>query len=685
MKPNLIINLVPYRIISDGIDLHFSSENKTGQKIAKKWIPSEFRENVPYDEAENTYWSFENLPNSITVNFEFFKQTVDDKNHRYFLKRIFTQLLYKHFQRHGFIIGRSYIGDVRIWIPTPIQQPLNNNYEIFDKYSVRVDVDAFGKNSGVFISYDGQSFISRQPLEQIDLRDPNLIGKIICNNHVYSKNDDDFPIDINQCRIVYNKKIEDALGIKLVKRRLQNKYLDYYNKVNDFYKQYLSGKPIGECFEVLTGGFVQVPDFDVSFVDEECNLLEFKNHVRNVNVYDGLKQAGGPYDAPLLNDLQFLFIFMERDKEVANKLFSFLNKGLKNFPGLEKYVSVPFNVDSLLSLQLKNEQDIVREVREWLENGKFDPTKKYFVIYVSPISKDDEDANQKKVYYKIKEELLKREISSQVVFKDNLEQEAFNFYLPNIAVAILAKLGGIPWRLPYPLKKDLVVGIGAYRNAETNDTLLGTAICFRNDGQFQEFKVFPAEDIDQLGNSLKESILNFVKTSGECSRLIIHYYKALGPKERNILDKVMKQLDVDVPYFFVTVNDTESRDYVVFDDSFDGRMPVSGTFVRLRFNEFLLCNNTRYESYTGQKLLGYPFPVKVKVRSQPTDLSKDFGKVKEILNQVYEFSRIYWKSIRQRNKPVTIEYSEIIAKVVSQFDNKKLPQSQIASKSLWFL
>jgi len=350
-----------------------------------------------------------------------------------------------------------------------------------------------------------------------------------------------------------------------------------------------------------------------------------------------------------------------------------------------KYVSVRFEVDFAKSLKLQKEQAIIKEVSNWLSHTVFDSDKKYFVLYISPINKNEENEDRSVIYFQMKELLLEKDISSQVIYKDNLGKDAFNFYLPNIAVAILAKLGGIPWRLPYPLKKDLIIGIGAERSIDTGSNLIGTAICFRNDGQFEEFKVFPSDDIKQLGESLKNSIREFSEISDGCNRLIIHYYKALGSEERTILDSVMKQLNVDVPYVFVTVNDTESKDYVVFYEDFDGRMPISGTIVRLRFNEFLLCNNTRYGSLTGQKLMGYPFPVKVKITSQPRELTHDFVTVKEILNQVYEFSRIYWKSIRQRNKPVTIEYSEIIAKVVSKFENKKLPDSRTATRSLWFL
>jgi hypothetical protein len=46
---------------------------------------------------------------------------------------------------------------------------------------------------------------------------------------------------------------------------------------------------------------------------------------------------------------------------------------------------------------------------------------------------------------------------------------------------------------------------------------------------------------------------------------------------------------------------------------------------------------------------------------------------------------MYWKSVRQRNKPVTLEYSEIIAKMICFFENNTLPKNAITHKTLWFL
>jgi hypothetical protein len=45
--------------------------------------------------------------------------------------------------------------------------------------------------------------------------------------------------------------------------------------------------------------------------------------------------------------------------------------------------------------------------------------------------------------------------------------------------------------------------------------------------------------------------------------------------------------------------------------------------------------------------------------------------VKELIDQVYQFSRIYWKSVKQQGLPVTIKYPEMIAEIIPHFNDPK--------------
>jgi hypothetical protein len=50
---------------------------------------------------------------------------------------------------------------------------------------------------------------------------------------------------------------------------------------------------------------------------------------------------------------------------------------------------------------------------------------------------------------------------------------------------------------------------------------------------------------------------------------------------------------------------------------------------------------------------------------------------------VYQFSRIYWKSVSQQSLPVTIKYPEMVARMFPYFQRSSMPQ--FGKSNLWFL
>ena len=64
--------------------------------------------------------------------------------------------------------------------------------------------------------------------------------------------------------------------------------------------------------------------------------------------------------------------------------------------------------------------------------------------------------------------LLDKGISSQFVSNSSIKEPNFHYALPNIAIAILAKLGGIPWKLYNKRYNELVIGF----NTDLDNCLL---------------------------------------------------------------------------------------------------------------------------------------------------------------------------------------------------------------------
>lgn len=65
------------------------------------------------------------------------------------------------------------------------------------------------------------------------------------------------------------------------------------------------------------------------------------------------------------------------------------------------------------------------------------------------------------------------------------------------------------------------------------------------------------------------------------------------------------------------------------------------------------------------------------------ELLEDTELIEKLIDQVYQFSRMYWKSVSQQNIPVTIAYPEMVAKIFAYFKQPYIPE--FGTDNLWFL
>ncbi len=169
--------------------------------------------------------------------------------------------------------------------------------------------------------------------------------------------------------------------------------------------------------------------------------------------------------------------------------------------------------------------------------------------------------------------------------------QGFKWSLTNMSVAILAKLGGIPWMLSTLPKEELVVGVGAFRHPD-GVQFLSSAFCFNNTGHFNEFDYFMKHETDVMAGKIAAKVKDFATTYGNPSRLIIHFYKErmsqeeIAPIEAALQDL---QLPNPIPIFIIHVNKTEAKDLIAYDlDWINNWMPYSGTYIGNRQQEILI-------------------------------------------------------------------------------------------------
>ena len=110
---------------------------------------------------------------------------------------------------------------------------------------------------------------------------------------------------------------------------------------------------------------------------------------------------------------------------------------------------------------------------------------------------------------------------------------------------------------------------------------------------------------------------------------------------------------------------------------------MSGTVIRLGRGNYLLYNNERYVPHAKA---GVATPVRVRIyriNEKGRTMEYNDEDARDLLTQVYQFSRLNYKTVKQQNLPVTTLYPELAARVVPFFEGKAIPEA--AQHSLGFL
>jgi len=672
------INILPFSILHEEVNISFSINEREGYcRIHKRNLPKNYPTPINELLGEFTWWTIAPQEGDITIPVNLFEN-------KRFAKHYFNKILFDHFYNKGIITNRNFINDTEVYLEDT--KFINREYKKYNKYSLRIDNNDLIEGTSLLVSYDGDSFILNRSVQAAQLEN-DLLGKVKYEGRITKFNSLE-EADKNVIYPLLNRDIISFLGLSIERNYSENKYRKYFDFIQKFYESHLKDTVIGECIQIFESGFYKLHESKVYCTTEDSNLLLFGNNQKHFTPYIGVKEYG-PIQVPPDKPIKFIFIFHKEDSALANKVYSYLKKGYKSFPGLESFVKIQFEIDTVRSIRF-TANDPIEEIDGAIRNLQSNPNTAfdtdaatYAALYISRIKKDTEDEVMDKVYYRLKELLLHYGITSQVIYANNINNPSFNYFLPNIAIALLAKLGGIPWRLYRPIKTDLIIGVSVDRSIVAKEQFIANAFCFQNDGRFKGFNAFEKDNTDALALSIKTAIEQYIAENKGFERLVIHYYKEMSKEEEKPIRNVLNHLNLRLPCVVLTINETLSKDYVLFDSSFDGRMPQSGTFVKTKWNEFILCNNTRYSNKTGTRLEGFPFPIKIKLKSSNYEKINDFNVVRELIDQVYQFSRMYWKSVRQRNLPVTIEYPKLVSRMIPHFDNKVL--ETFARKSLWFL
>jgi hypothetical protein len=593
-------------------------------------------------------------------------------------------------------VYQNFVDGIEIWLKAE-QQSKEQTTEYL-KFTLNPQHTRITYGFELLITFDGVSTVYNTPVSQLAEIQPETFSLVIVNGELakYGKLTSEQKAQIDTTYPVLNHSLAKTLHLSEKRELNPNKYISTYNQISDFCKNYLFTSEFQSILQIDTNGFIQIPEHKIFKTSRNSNTLLFDSNKQDSAPFNGLKN--GPYKAPTIpnNNVRFFFIYHNNDLSHVEALFSIFKKGLTytdssigeiktSFPSLAEYIKQPFHTDTNGSIAFQNMDTAVQEIKDALTQKQFADGCTYVAIYISPVKKDDTDSPYHKIYYQIKEALLDKGITSQVIYKERHNDQFFSFHLPNIAIAILAKLGGIPWQLQNTGKNDLIVGVGAFKSQKIGKRYIGSTFCFNRDGIFQHFDCHRDNDLTKLVAGIRKALMHYVIEHETAERLIIHYYKTMSKREIQPIVDMMYRLGLNIPVIIVTINKTETQDIVAFDTGATDLMLTSGTVIRIGGNQFLLYNSAKYDETfaTGKGKKDYPFPIKIKITAGDKDFQFDNALYAELLDQVYKFSRMYWKSVKQQNLPITIKYPEMVAEIVPHFSDAELPA--FGKTNLWFL
>lgn len=290
----------------------------------------------------------------------------------------------------------------------------------------------------------------------------------------------------------------------------------------------------------------------------------------------------------------------------------------------------------------------------------------------------------------------------------SIPDNRLQYVLNNMALATYAKLGGIPWlvKANMPIAHELVIGLGSARigtgRLGESERIVGITTVFTGEGNYCVSTVSKAVGFDNYEDELLDSLRTTVDRvskdrnwqPNDHVRLVFHAFKPFKDSEEDAVKKLMQSLGkYHVDFAFLHV--VENHPLQLFDVSqagvpaYDGAGGIKGQYAPQRAHYIRISGHEALITLTGpadlkQSSDGLPRPILLRLGYGST-----FNDMAYLTKQVNTFASHSWRSFFPSSLPVTVLYSELIARVLGNLGTVPQwnPSHMLGSirEKCWFL
>lgn len=676
-SPEARYNVLPFEHPADSLEVHFSIKNfADAHRFNIKTLPEEYQPQFAGKDSEYIYTAFEPFEGSVVL-------TIELRKHLSIARAYYTKLIRDYLSGSADVVEPNFLHDTMFWF-VDSGQP-NPEYLIYKKYIIRVEFDHLTRQPEILISFAGISRVSNSNLNYLKGRegfDSNLLKSVLFRKrcYQYTKAPETARYHPEEVFPVLNRELALFCKIKTSSAPDKIKHKRYADEFSNFFNTWIN-TPRFKGILPHKGIFKAVAASDLLNIHRNTNLLLFGEGKCGPDPREGIKRFG-PAKLPEYKRIQYFFIYSDKDTEPVRNIYSYIRQDSQSDGGLNLFMKLPYELNKSLNITFDPKDAPTSTILEKISKLELEPDIAYYAFYISPWTIFETDMKKWVIHPRIKEALLRRGIMMQTLDGGKLLNSKLRYFMPNLAIAMTAKLGGIPWRLNNDTTDELIIGFGAFRSNKHNIRYVGASFCFRNDGTFQKFDCFRADELHALAGSVEEALYSYMNIHKQVKRIIIHFYKQLSRKELKPIELMLRSLKIDIPVIVVSINKTSSDDRIVLIEGDNGSMPVAGSIFRYGFNKYLFYINDKL-GCDQNSLSCMPMPLKISFSSNKREILHNPEVITELMQQVFDFCFMYWRSMKHSAVPVTVAYPEMLARIYPWFANEVL--DDLGTSRLFFL